>query len=186
LAADMKMLETAVRQFLEGLGVSLDAGVAERTAVRVAEAWVHDLVRGYALDPGEILANTWVEGGSEIVVMKDIDFTSVCRDHLLPFRGTASVAYLPDGRVTGLSKIADLVDCLSRRLQIQESLTQEIADAVMEHLKPLGAACLVKAKHCCVSARGPRKAQATVTTLCVRGAFSTDRAYKEKLLQLVR
>jgi GTP cyclohydrolase I len=186
LAADMKALQTAVRRFLEGLGVSLPADVAERTAVRVAEAWVNDLVRGYSADPGEILANTWIEEGSEIVVMKDIDFTSVCRDHLLPFRGSASVAYLPDGRVTGLSKIADLVDCLSRRLQIQEALTQEIADAVMTHLKPLGAACIVKAKHCCVSARGPRKTDATVTTLCLRGAFSTDRTYKEKFLQLVR
>ncbi len=182
----MKALQNAVRRFLEALGVSLEAGVAERTAARVAEAWVNDLVMGYSRDPGEILAKTWVEHGSEIVVMKDIDFTSVCRDHLLPFRGTASVAYLPDGRVTGLSKIADLVDCLSRRLQIQESLTQEIADAVMTHLKPLGAACLVRAKHCCVSARGPRKTQATVTTLCLRGAFSTDRIYKEKFLQLVR
>ena len=186
MASDIEKLKAAVRQFLDGLGVSLDSKTAEQTASRVAKAWVDDLVRGYSVDPEEVLANTWTEGGSEMVVVKDIDFTSVCRDHLLPFRGSATVAYMPNGRVTGLSKIADLVDCLSRRLQIQEALTEEIADAIMIHLKPLGAACLVKAKHCCVSARGPRKAQAVVTTLCLKGAFSTDQAYRDKFLQLAR
>lgn len=183
---DHDKINRAVRLFLEGLGVSADAQAAEKIASRVTEAWVGDLVKGYSMDPAEVLASTWSENGSEIVVIKDIGFTSVCRDHLLPFAGKASVAYLPNGRVTGLSKIADLVECLSRRLQIQESLTEEIAESIMTHLKPRGAACQLTAEHCCVSARGPRKTGAAVITLSLKGAFSTDQAYKNKFLQLVR
>lgn len=186
MAADIEKIKAAVKEFLEGLGVEADPNVTERTAARVAKAWAEDLVSGYSLDPADILADTWVEEGSEIIVVKGIDFTSICRDHLLPFRGRASVAYLPNGKVVGLSKIADLVECLSRRLQIQESLTEAIAEAVMEHLDPLGAACQITAKHCCVSARGPRKTGAEVTTLSLKGAFSTDTAYRDKFLQLAR
>ncbi len=184
MAAGKDRLEAAVRQFLEGLGVSGDDQDLDRTASRVAKAWRDDLVAGYSVDPAEVLSNTWVEEGSEIIVVSGIDFTSICRDHLLPFSGSATVAYLPNGRVTGLSKIADLVECLSRRLQVQESLTAEIAEAVMAHLDPRGAACLIKAKHCCVSARGPRKKEALVTTISLKGAFSTDEAYRDKFLQI--
>ena len=183
---DKEKISKAISLFLEGLGVEPDKGAVEKTASRVTTAWVDDLVKGYSIDPGDVLSNTWEEGGSEIVVIVDIEFTSVCRDHLLPFVGKASVAYLPDGRVTGLSKIADLVECLSRRLQIQETLTEEIAEAVMEHLKPRGAACQITAEHCCVSTRGPRKSGAAVTTISLKGEFSTDQAYKNKFLQLVR
>jgi GTP cyclohydrolase I len=183
---DKKKIERAVKLFVEGLGIASDPSIQDETASRVADAWAEDLVRGYAVDPADVLGNSWAEGGSGMVVMKDIEFTSICRHHLLPFSGKASVAYLPDGLVTGLSKIADLVDCLSRRLQLQESLTDEIASALMTHLKPKGAACLVKAEHCCVWARGPRKAGAEVTTMSLKGAFSTDPLYKSKFLQLVR
>jgi GTP cyclohydrolase I len=183
---DKDKIARAISLFLEGLGVEPDEAVIRKTASRVSKAWVEDLVKGYSIDPGDILCNTWAEGGSEIVVIKDIEFTSVCRDHLLPFAGVASVAYLPDRRITGLSKIADLVECLSRRLQIQETLTEEIANSVMEHLKPRGAACQITAEHCCVSTRGPRKSGAAVITLSLKGAFSTDQAFKNKFLQLVR
>ena len=122
---DKDKIARAISLFLEGLGVEPDEAVIRKTASRVSKAWVEDLVKGYSIDPGDILCNTWAEGGSEIVVIKDIEFTSVCRDHLLPFAGVASVAYLPDRRITGLSKIADLVECLSRRLQIQETLTED-------------------------------------------------------------
>ena len=183
---DKEKIIKAISLFVEGLGVETDDGAVRKTASRVAKAWVDDLVKGYSIDPGDILSNTWAEGGSELVVIKDIEFSSVCRDHLLPFAGVASVAYLPDGRVTGLSKIADLVECLSRRLQMQESLTEEIAESVMEHLKPRGAACQITAEHCCVSTRGPRKSGAAVITLSLKGEFSTDLAFKNKFLQLVR
>lgn len=183
---DRDKITRAIGLFLEGLGVEPDKETARKTSDRVAAAWADDLVKGYSIDPADVLSNNWAEGGSEIVVIKDIEFTSVCRDHLLPFAGKASVAYLPDGRVTGFSKIADLVECLSRRLQIQEALTDEIAEALMKHLKPRGAACQITAEHCCVSARGPRKSGAAVTTLSLKGAFSTDQAYKNKFLQLVR
>lgn len=183
---DEKRLSEAVRLFLEGLEVESDPAEMDKTAARVARAWVLDLVRGYATEPADLLSNAWTEGGAGIVLMKDIEFTSVCRHHLLPFSGTASVAYLPDGRVIGLSKIADLVDCLSRRLQLQESLTDDITSALMAHLKPKGAACLIRAEHCCVSARGPRKSGAGVFTTSLKGAFSTDPVYKNKFLQLTR
>jgi GTP cyclohydrolase I len=183
---DEKKIVRAVELLLEGLDVPSNPSAINETAERVAKAWVQDLVRGYAIEPGDVLGRSWTEGGAGVVVMKDIEFTSICRHHLLPFSGVASVAYLPDGRVTGLSKIADLVDCLSRRLQLQESLTDEIASALMTHLKPKGAACLVKAEHCCVSARGPRKSGAAVVTTSLKGVFSTDTAYKSKFLQLAR
>jgi GTP cyclohydrolase I len=183
---DEKRLTQAVRLFLEGLNVESDPAEMDETAARVAKAWVGDLVSGYATDPADLLGNSWSEGGAGIVLMKDIEFTSVCRHHLLPFSGTASVAYLPDGRVVGLSKIADLVDCLSRRLQLQESLADEIASALMTHLKPRGAACMIRAEHCCVSARGPRKSGAGVISTSLKGALSTDPVYKNKFLQLAR
>jgi GTP cyclohydrolase I len=183
---DKDRIKDAVSLFLGGLDLGLDDGAVRKTADRVTKAWAEDLVSGYAIDPADVLSNTWAEGGSEIVVIKNIEFTSVCRDHLLPFAGRASVAYLPDGRVTGLSKIADLIECLSRRLQIQESLTEQIADSLMKYLKPRGAACQITAEHCCVAARGPRKSGAAVTTLSLKGEFSTDEAFKNKFLQLVR
>jgi GTP cyclohydrolase I len=183
---DRDKIGEAIKLFLEGLEIGSGAGTIQKTASRVTKAWADDLVKGYAVDPADVLSKTWAEDGSEIVVIKDIAFTSVCKDHLLPFAGRASVAYLPDGQVTGLSKIADLVECLSRRLQIQESLTDEIAGALMEHLKPRGAACQITAEHCCVATRGPRKSGAAVTTLSLKGEFSTDQAYKNKFLQLVR
>jgi len=183
---DEKRLTQAVRLFLEGLDVESDSAEMDETATRVAKAWVRDLVSGYATDPADLLGNAWAEGGAGIVLMKDIEFTSVCRHHLLPFSGTASVAYLPEGRVVGLSKIADLVDCLSRRLQLQESLTDEIASALMTHLKPRGAACMIRAEHCCVSARGPRKSGAGVISTSLKGAFSSDPVYKNKFFQLTR
>jgi GTP cyclohydrolase I len=176
----------AVKSFLEGLGVTIDPATTDETAKRVVKAWVGDLVDGYAVDPGEVLSKSWTEGGAGMVVIKDIEFTSICQHHLLPFSGKATVAYLPDGRVTGLSKIADLVDCLSHRLQLQESLTDEIVSALMTHLKPKGAACLVRAEHCCVSARGPRKKGAAVITTSLKGVFLTDETYRSKFLQLAR
>lgn len=183
---DESKIKEAVSLFLRGLDLDYDDEAIRRTAERVTKAWAGDLVGGYAVDPAEVLSNTWAEGGSEIVVIKDIQFTSVCRDHLLPFVGRASVGYLPDGRVTGLSKIAELVECLSRRLQIQESLTEQIADSLMKYLKPRGAACQITAEHCCVAARGPRKSGAAVTTLSLKGEFLTDEMFKGKFLQLVR
>jgi GTP cyclohydrolase I len=183
---DETKIASAVKLLLEGLDVEPNPAAIDETSERVAKAWVRDLLKGYAVEPGDVLSKSWTEGGAGIVVMKDIEFTSVCRHHLLPFSGVASVAYLPDGRVTGLSKIADLVDCLSRRLQLQESLTDEIASALMTHLKPKGAACLVRAEHCCVSARGPRKSGAAVVTTSLKGVFYTDSAYRSKFLQLAR
>jgi GTP cyclohydrolase I len=182
---DRDRMSEAIRLFLEGMGVESEEETVRKTAERVTVAWADDLVSGYNVDPADVLSKSWEEDGSEIVVIKDIEFKSVCRDHLLPFGGRASVAYLPGGRVIGLSKIADLVECLSRRLQIQETLTEEIAESLMKHLKPRGAACQITAEHCCVSTRGPRKSGVAVTTLSLKGEFSTDQAYKNKFLQLV-
>jgi GTP cyclohydrolase I len=183
---DEEKTARAVRLFLEGLGVPSDPATIDETAARVAKAWLRDLLKGYTVEPEDALGESWTEGGADMVMIKDIEFTSICRHHLLPFSGVASVAYLPDGRVTGFSKIADLVDCLSRRLQLQESLAEEIASALMTHLKPKGAACMIKAEHCCVSARGPRKSGAEVISTSLKGVFSTDPSYKNKFMQLAR
>jgi len=183
---DKARIRRALVEFLEGLGHPEDRNAVERIASRVADAWAEDLLKGYTLSPGEVLSNAWSQNGSEIIVVKDIEFTSICKDHLLPFYGKASVAYVPDGRIVGFSKIADLVDCLSRRLQIQETLTEEIADSLMTHLRPKGAACQVTAEHACVAARGPRRKDVKITTLSLKGVFSADPAYKNKFLQLVR
>jgi GTP cyclohydrolase I len=167
-----RQLEAAVRQFLDALGEPGRPPELEKTPARVAQAWAEELLAGYGTDPLEQLQWEPAEGDHGLVAIRDIDFQSVCLHHLLPFTGQASIAYLPDRRLAGLSKFPRLVDCLSRRLQLQERLTHQILDTIQQVLQPRGAACLLVAEHQCMSCRGVRRPSARVATVAVRGDCS--------------
>jgi len=168
---DGQAIESAVRAILAGVGEDPGrAGLAD-TPARVRRMYA-ELTAGYATDPDEVLNDAIFEVGySEMVLVKDIPFHSLCEHHLLPFAGTAAVAYIPAGRVIGLSKIPRVVDMYARRLQVQERLTQQIADFLMDRLAPKGVGVVVEATHLCASMRGVRKPGMVMTTSAVLGLF---------------
>jgi GTP cyclohydrolase I len=139
---------------------------------------------GYELDPNKILERRFDQQFDEMIVVKDIDFNSLCEHHLLPFIGQATVGYIPNGQVVGLSKIPRLVDCFARRLQLQERMAVEIADA-MEILNPLGVGVILEAKHQCMSCRGVRKQNASMVTSVLRGKLKEDERARAEFLQFV-
>ena len=160
----------AVREFLLGIGEDPDrAGLAE-TPERVARA-CEEIFAGLGHDPTEILATTFDASHDEMVLVRDIEVHSICEHHLLPFHGVAHVAYIPpdDGRITGLSKLARLVDLYARRPQVQERLTTQIADALTEHLRVRGALVVLECEHLCMTMRGVRKPGSRTVTSAVRG-----------------
>ena len=157
-----------------------------RTPERVARA-LRFLTRGYEQDPETIINGAMFnENYSEMIVVKDIDFYSLCEHHILPFFGRAHVAYIPRGRIVGLSKIARLVEVYARRLQVQERLTTEIADNIERHLTPLGVAVVTEAEHLCMRMRGIEKQNSTVVTSAMRGAFQTNSKTREEFMTLIR
>lgn len=146
------------------------------TPVRVAKAWEH-FTQGYHQDPEKILATTFDDGlevFDEMVCRKDIQFFSKCEHHLETFYGYATIAYIPDSRVVGLSKLARLVDCFAYRLQMQERMTQQIAFTFDKYVRPLGTACLIKGKHLCECSRGVEKTTGYMVTSCLTGKFKED------------
>jgi GTP cyclohydrolase I len=160
-----------VRAILVGVGEEPDRAGLLDTPARVRRMYA-ELTAGYATDPDEVLNDAIFEVGySEMVLVKDIPFHSLCEHHLLPFAGTAAVAYIPAGRVIGLSKIPRVVDMYARRLQVQERLTQQIADFLMDRLAPKGVGVVVEATHLCASMRGVRKPGMVMTTSAVLGLF---------------
>jgi len=150
----------------------------------VARAWTTEIVSGYRADPDRILGRTLPANGDDMVVVRDIPFSSVCVHHLLPFQGTAHVAYVPGGRLVGLSKIARVVDALARRLQLQERLTRQIVDALTRALRPRGAACAMEAEHLCMTVRGARKRGARVVTFAGSGVFRSRSGLRAEFLRL--
>lgn len=154
------------------------------TPNRVIKSW-QELFSGYMKEPGEILARDFDGYGyDQMVILRDIEIYSTCEHHMLPFFGRAHVAYLPSDRVVGLSKLARLVDCFSRRLQIQEKLTMQIANAIEEHLNPLGVGVIIEAKHMCMIARGIGKQNSVMTTSCLLGKFR-EPAVRSEFLTLI-
>ena len=145
-----------------------------------------ELFSGLTTDPAVHLRRVFTEQYDEIVLLRDIDFFSLCEHHLLPFHGRAHVAYLPDGKVVGLSKLARTVDAFARRPQVQERMTCQIADALMEHLNPKGAAVVVEAGHLCMKMRGVQKPNGVMITSAVRGVFKTDPAARAEVMELIR
>jgi GTP cyclohydrolase I len=140
---------------------------------------------GLSEDPRRHLKTVFHEKYDEVVLLRDIEFHSLCEHHLLPFTGRAHVAYLPDGKVVGLSKLARLVEGYARRPQVQERLTMQIADALMEELAPIGAACVVEAVHTCMTIRGAKKHGSTMVTSALRGIFKENPASRAEVLSLI-
>jgi GTP cyclohydrolase I len=184
--ATTKGLEENVRQILEYMGEDPEREGLAKTPARVARAFEF-LTRGYSQDPKAILnqAKFTEEDYQEMVLVRDIDFFSLCEHHILPFFGRAHVAYLPKHHIVGLSKIPRLVEVFSRRLQVQERLTTQIANTLMEELDPLGVGVIIRAEHLCMRMRGVEKQNSMVTTSAMLGAFRTHQATREEFITLV-
>ncbi|MDH3627021.1 MAG: GTP cyclohydrolase I [Acidobacteriota bacterium] len=181
---DLKKMEEGIRMFLDGIGGGFEADDRERTPERVARAWRDDLVSGYDLDPGEELTWTPCAADEGLVLVRDVRFASICVHHLLPFFGTADVAYLPGRRLAGLSKIGRVLDAHSRRLQTQEHLTRGVVDTLVEVLEPRGVLVVLHAEHTCMSLRGVRKEGSRMTTM--RGAgLLAEGARRDEALALI-
>ncbi|MGD8375274.1 MAG: GTP cyclohydrolase I [Acidobacteriota bacterium] len=185
-APDRDRLRRAAEEFLLALDVIDDPAMREATARRIADAWGEDLLSGYRTDPVALLDPMPVQGSPGLVVVRDIPFTSFCVHHLLPFSGMAHLAYLPDRQITGLSKLARMVDALARRLQIQEQLTRQMVRAIDARLEPRGAGAVVEADHLCMTARGIRSRGSRVLTSAWCGALEADPAAREGLLGALR
>ena len=183
---DQARAEAAFRERLIAVGENPDRHGLEDTPARVARAY-KELFAGLYTDPDSVLDTTFDEQHDELVLVKQIPMYSTCEHHLVSFHGVAHVGYIPgvDGRVTGLSKIARLVDLYAKRPQVQERLTAQIADALMRKLKPRGVIVVVEAEHLCMAMRGVRKPGAITTTSAVRGQFKTDNASRSEALDLI-
>ena len=170
---DDNKIKEGVRLILEGVGEDITREGLIETPDRIARMY-HELAAGYEDDPAVHLSKRFHAGSSDMVVEKDITFYSFCEHHMLPFFGKAAVAYVPDGEVVGLSKIARTVEVYARRFQLQERLTSQIADAFMKGLKPKGVMVLIEAEHMCMSMRGIKKPGAKTVTSVTRGVFEED------------
>lgn len=167
------------KEVLRLLGEDTAREGLEKTPMRVAKA-MQVLTRGYSMDARKVLTDAlFKEDYSQMVIVKDIDFFSLCEHHMLPFYGKAHVAYIPNGYITGLSKIARVVDIYSHRLQVQERMTQQIKDCIQETLKPLGVMVVVEAKHMCMQMRGVEKQNSVTTTSDFSGAFRQAKTRQE-------
>ena len=176
----------AYRELLLGIGEDVDREGLRRTPIRAARA-LEFLTQGYRQDLDEIVNDAVFDSGaSEIVLVKDIELYSLCEHHLLPFIGRAHVAYIPNGRVIGLSKVARIVDVFARRLQIQENLTTQIAESLMNCLEPSGVAVVVEAKHLCMMMRGVEKQNSIMKTSCLLGVFKEDARTRSEFLSLLK
>jgi GTP cyclohydrolase IA len=167
---DQLRIENAVREILLAIGENPDRDGLQKTPGRVARAYV-ELAKGMREDAKDVLSTTFDLGHEELVIVRDIEFQSLCEHHMLPFHGVAHIGYIPgeEGRITGLSKLARLVEMYARRLQVQERLTSQVADAMTEILNPAGVLVVVDAEHLCMSMRGVRKPGARTVTSAVRG-----------------
>lgn len=181
---DIARIERAVREILLAVGEDPDREGLIQTPNRVARSYAEQMA-GLRTDPKMHLRTVFHEQYDEIVLLRDIQFNSLCEHHLLPFTGKAHVAYLPDGKVVGLSKLARLVDGFARRPQVQERLTSQIADALMEELSPKGAACVIEATHTCMTIRGARKPGSVMVTSALRGMFKKNPATRAEVLSLI-
>jgi GTP cyclohydrolase I len=183
---DQPRIEAAIREVLVAIGEDPDRLGLEETPARVARAYA-EMFAGLGQDPADVLATTFDEGHDELVLVKDIPMYSTCEHHLVPFRGVAHVGYIPgeDGRVTGLSKLARLVEVYARRPQVQERMTRQIADALFDVLKPRGVIVVIEAEHLCMAMRGIRKPGSTTVTSAVRGIFRDNAATRSEAMSLI-
>lgn len=181
---DIARIERAVREIIIAIGEDPDREGLSRTPTRIAKAYA-ELTRGLHIDPRTHLKTVFHEKHNQIVLLRNIPFHSICEHHFLPFVGHAHVAYLPRSRVVGLSKIARVVEGFALRPQVQERLTNQIADAIMEGLKPLGVLCVLDAAHTCMTIRGVQKHGASMVTSAIRGVFLRNQATRTEALNLI-
>ena len=181
---DEKKIQEGVRLILEGIGEDCTREGLLETPDRIARMY-QEIFGGMGKDAKEHLSKTFHVKNNEMVVEKDIVFYSTCEHHLLPFYGKAHIAYIPDGKVVGLSKLARTVEVFARRLQLQEQLTGQIADALMEHMQPKGAIVMIEAEHMCMTMRGIKKPGSQTVTIARRGVFETDPVLEERFFRML-
>lgn len=179
--------EEIVKELLSMVGEDPERGGLTETPARVVKAWKH-WTKGYNEDPAEILKvfEDGAENVDQMVIVKDIPIYSHCEHHLAPIFGTATIAYIPNGKIVGLSKLSRLADCFARRLQVQERLTNQIADALQEHLDPIGVGVYIKARHMCMESRGICQQGHHTITSALRGAMKNDPASRAEFLAAAR
>lgn len=178
--------EELIRQLLHNIGENPDRDALKKTPQRVAKFWDY-VTRGYKVDIDALLKESVCDDDySQMILVKDIDYYSLCEHHLVPFFGKAHVAYIPDGKMIGLSKIPRIVDAFACRLQIQERLTNQIADSIQKVLQPKGVAVVVEARHLCMQMRGIEKANSMVTTSAMVGIFREQDRTRQEFLDLIK
>lgn len=183
---DTKKIETAVEMILEAIGEDPSRDGIKDTPARVAKMYA-EIFGGLAQDPSKLFEKTFDEHHNEMVIVKDIPFYSMCEHHLMPFFGKAHIAYIPaaSGRICGISKLARLVDCFAKRPQVQERLTSQVADTILNELNPIGVLVVMEAEHLCMSMRGVEKPGSKTTTSAVRGAFLKNDTTRNEALSLL-
>lgn len=181
---DQARIERAMREILAAVGEDPDREGLRETPARVARMYA-EMFSGLHQDPAECLRKTFTEKYDEMVLVKDISFESMCEHHLLPFFGKAHIAYLPNGKIIGLSKVARVVEIMSRRPQVQERMTEEIADRLMAELQPRGVGVVLEATHTCMAIRGVRKPGSICTTSAMRGGFKDHPATRSEFMALI-
>lgn len=177
--------EPLIKQILLEIGEDPEREGLLDTPKRVVKSW-KELYGGYSQKAEDLLTVFDSDGYDQMVILKDIELYSTCEHHMLPFYGVAHVAYVPNGRIIGISKLARIVDMFSKRLQVQERIGEQVTDALMEHLQPLGAACVIEAKHMCMCARGVGKQRSGMITSSLKGVFSTDEKTRQEFIQLIK
>ena len=182
---DQEKIKAGVRLLLEGMGEDVNREGLIETPDRIARMYT-EIFGGIYEDAGHHLSKRFHVDNNEMVLEKDITFYSTCEHHMLPFYGKAQVAYIPNGEVVGLSKIARTVEVFAKRLQLQEQLTAQIADAFMEHLEPQGVMVMVEAEHMCMTMRGIKKPGSKTVTVVTRGVFENDTVLQNRFFQMVR
>ncbi len=182
---DREKIITAARMMLEAIGEDPQREGLVETPRRIADMY-EEIFGGLQIDPGSYLSVGFEEHHKEMVILRDIPFTSVCEHHLLPFVGKAHVGYIPAGRIVGLSKLARVVEGFARRPQLQERLTSQIADTLIEELKPRGAGVVIEAQHFCMIIRGVKKPGSTMVTSAMRGIFKTNPPTRSEFLDFIR
>jgi len=182
---DLDRIQRAVAEIIEAIGEDPAREGLRDTPARVARMYA-ELFEGLRIDPRDYLRVGFDAAHDEMVILRDIPFYSVCEHHFMPFHGTAAVGYIPDGRVVGVSKLARLVEGYARRPQLQERLTSQVADALMEVLRPDGVAVVVSAEHLCMTQRGIKKPGARMVTSATRGTFRQNEVTRAEFLSLVR
>ena len=184
IKVDTERVKKAVTEILLAIGEDIGREGIKGTPERVAEMYT-ELLSGMSEDPKQHLSRVFTENYDEIVLLRDIPFYSICEHHLMPFIGSAHVAYLPAGSVLGVSKLARIVDCFARRLQVQERLTDQIADFIMNGLKPRGVAVVLEASHSCMTIRGIKKPGSVMVTSSLRGIFKRDPKSRNEIMSLM-